>query len=445
MATVRKRKWKTASGEVRTGWFVDFYDAEGKRDRKLFDNRREADDFRIEIEGQLRSGTFRADASKVTVRDLANLFITHCEERMNRGEHMTRRNFQTYQGYVRNYMCPDPEWHAAKHARPSHAFDYFDKGIGHKSLAQLTAGVVTRFRDDLRGAGVSVPTTRKILATLQVMLAYGISLDLIAFNAAKDVRVLSTRADDAKQITPPSKEIMRELIELSDETFRVQLVFAAASGVRAGELHALRWRHIIFERREVRIETRVDPYGNEDVPKTKAGRRVIPLGDGVLAALKAWRQASRYPGKDDLVFPNQIGGYLNHDDMVKRRFLPLFGKLVERWKREGINETPEVFAWHALRHFAISCWIDAGLPPKTVQTFAGHSSLQVTMDRYGHLFRSDDHGRAMDAISSEIFQASKPPAAKSNAPAKPAPTLLRPLASEQIARNTVPIVRAAPR
>jgi integrase len=41
--------------------------------------------------------------------------------------------------------------------------------------------------------------------------------------------------------------------------------------------------------------------------------------------------------------------------------------------------------------------------PKTVQTFAGHSSLQVTMDRYGHLFKSDDHKKAMDAIANDMF------------------------------------------
>jgi integrase len=73
---------------------------------------------------------------------------------------------------------------------------------------------------------------------------------------------------------------------------------------------------------------------------------------------------------------------------------------------------PEFFNWHALRHFAISCWIDAGLPPKTVQTFAGHSSLQVTMDRYGHLFRSDSHGRAMDAIADTIKSATRSEATK---------------------------------
>ena len=71
-----------------------------------------------------------------------------------------------------------------------------------------------------------------------------------------------------------------------------------------------------------------------------------------------------------------------------RRFVPLF----------DATKTAR-FNWHGLRHFAVSTWIEAGLAPKTVQTFAGHASLQVTMDRYGHLFPSDDHRRAMDQIA----------------------------------------------
>ena len=71
--------------------------------------------------------------------------------------------------------------------------------------------------------------------------------------------------------------------------------------------------------------------------------------------------------------------------------------------RRSIPKPPARFNWHALRHFAVSCWIEAGLSPKTVQTFAGHSSLQVTMDRYGHLFKSDDHKKAMDAIAKDMF------------------------------------------
>jgi integrase len=81
------------------------------------------------------------------------------------------------------------------------------------------------------------------------------------------------------------------------------------------------------------------------------------------------------------------------------------GELAARWKEERHNEPLETFNWHALRHFAISCWIEAGLPPKAVQTFAGHSSLQVTMDRYGHLFKSDQHQAVMDGISAQFAPA----------------------------------------
>ena len=83
-------------------------------------------------------------------------------------------------------------------------------------------------------------------------------------------------------------------------------------------------------------------------------------------------------------------------------------RLELRWQEERRNEPLETFNWHALRHFAISCWIEAGLPPKAVQTFAGHSSLQVTMDRYGLLFRSDDHRRALDAIADQFGQGHHP-------------------------------------
>ena len=56
----------------------------------------------------------------------------------------------------------------------------------------------------------------------------------------------------------------------------------------------------------------------------------------------------------------------------------------------------------------ISCWIEAALAPKTVQTFAGHSTLAVTMDRYGHLLMSDDYGRAMNDIGDRYPHEAKP-------------------------------------
>ncbi|MBS0248408.1 MAG: tyrosine-type recombinase/integrase [Proteobacteria bacterium] len=138
------------------------------------------------------------------------------------------------------------------------------------------------------------------------------------------------------------------------------------------------------------------------MPKTKAGIRTIPLGEAVIVALRNWRKLTRFSNADDLVFPNYLGTYWDHDGMVKSKWKPLFKRLADRWEEERRNEQLAYFNWHALRHFAISCWIDAGLPPKTVQTFAGHASLQITMDRYGHLFRSERHNEAMDAIAEGI-------------------------------------------
>ncbi len=84
--------------------------------------------------------------------------------------------------------------------------------------------------------------------------------------------------------------------------------------------------------------------------------------------------------------------------MLQDTFYPLFKKLAEQ---DGM--APKRFKWHALRHFAVSCWIEAGLQPKTAQTFVGHGTLQMTMDTYGHMFPSDDHAKAMDAIAKGLF------------------------------------------
>jgi integrase len=228
---------------------------------------------------------------------------------------------------------------------------------------------------------------------------------MCAINVAKGVKVIGRRDEGAQKIVPPTKEAMRALLTVADKDFRVKLAFASSTGVRAGEFHAIRWHHLDLTKGEAKIETRVDSYGEEDVTKTAAGMRTVPMSQPLVLMLKEWKLRTKRKKADDLVFPSKRGWYVSHDNMVKRKFMPLFAEVARRHK-ENPTEYPSVpkrFNWHALRHFAISCWIDADLKPKTVQTFAGHSSLQVTMDRYGHLFKSDDHKRAMDAIAADMF------------------------------------------
>jgi integrase len=375
MASIRKRSWTTSKGEPRSAWVVDFVDAAGNRDRRQFDTKREADAFRVEVEGQLRAGTYRPDARKVTVKEAAEAFVEHCRGRMERGERMTRTTFETYRGYISNHVL-----------HPEH-------GIGGLKLAQLTSGQVGRFRDSLRSAGVSVPTTRKILSTLQGVLEHAKSRDLLAVNAAKGTRVIGRRDEDSKKITPPSKAELQALLAVAPPPLRRRILFSAATGVRASELYALRWHHIDFTAGEVRIETRVDRHRQEDTTKTEAGVRTIPLASPILAMLKAWRLGSGYSRDSDLIFPNSRGRYSSHSNIGTKEFRPAR-------KAAGLPD----LNWHALRHFAVSCWIEQGLSPKTVQTFAGHKSLEVTMSRYGHLFPSEDHRVAMEAIAVELFR-----------------------------------------
>jgi integrase len=259
-------------------------DTNGQRERRQFDSRKEADAFRFATEEQMRAGTFRGDAAKFTVQDAADRFLEYCDGRRQRGERMTQRNYDVMDGHIGNYICRDPKRHEGK-ARPSR-LTAFDGGIGSIKLSQLTARSVGDFRDRLRDAGVSVVTTRKILSTLHQILAYAGDQDMIGVNAAHGVKVIGRRDEGARKIVPPTKEAIRALLAVADQDFRVKLAFAGSTGVRAGELHALRWRQLDLAKREVKIETRVDAFGEEDVTKTAAGIRTIPLGRPLVLMLK---------------------------------------------------------------------------------------------------------------------------------------------------------------
>ena len=139
MASVRRRTWKTGSGETKAAWVVDYADNRGDRQRKHFLQKKTADAFRIHIEGQMQTGTYRPDADKVTVKDVCESFLEHCTGRNERDERMTRKMLMVYKGHVSNHIL--------------HA----DHGLGSRKLSQLTARSVGDFRDQLRSVGVTVP------------------------------------------------------------------------------------------------------------------------------------------------------------------------------------------------------------------------------------------------------------------------------------------------
>ncbi|MCK0171475.1 site-specific integrase [Aliiroseovarius sp. S1123] len=374
MAKVRKRTWSNPQGRQCRAFIVDWIDNKGGRQRKQFTKYREADQFRIKIEGELSRGIYRADATRITVEELCTEFLEHCKGRMQRNERMTRKMLVVYRGHINNHIL-----HAGH-------------GLGARKLSQLTTSGVGDFRDALRNSGVSVVTTRKILSTLHAAIAFAISKDWVATNVAHGVRVIGPRDEGAKKVIPPSKPDLMAILENSNSDLKLKIMFAALTGLRASEQWGLRWDDVDLNRDEIHVRRRIDAYGSEGPTKSKAGVRTIPLSDALVKSLKEHKIGSRFKEQNDFVFPNSKGSHTRHDNHIKRHYRPALEAAVV----SGIN-------WHSLRHFAVSSWIEQGLPPKAIQTYAGHSSLSVTMDRYGHLFPDESHKAAMDTIAGDLL------------------------------------------
>lgn len=108
-------------------------------------------------------------------------------------------------------------------------------------------------------------------------------------------------------------------------------------------------------------------------PKSKASRRKIDLAPELIHKLKKWKLACP-KGETDLIFPTEEGTPENAANLLYRRFLPAL-------RRAGLPR----MRFHNLRHTYASLLIAQGEHPKYIQSQLGHSSINVTMDIYGHL------------------------------------------------------------
>jgi integrase len=147
--------------------------------------------------------------------------------------------------------------------------------------------------------------------------------------------------------------------------------------MRASELRGLPWSAVDFAKRTITVRQRADEWGTIGVPKSVAGQREIPMSPTVLNTLREWKLACP-KGALDLVFPNTVGKVQPLTNITHRTWHPLL-------KAAGlVDEAGEpLFNFHALRHFAASLWIELGFSPKRLQAMLGHTSVQMTFDRYG--------------------------------------------------------------
>ncbi len=407
MAVVTKRQWKTSKGEVREAWVLDYRDATGKRIKEQFTLKRDADARRKEVEGQLNAGTHRAEAAKKTVSDACDLYVDKLKAQVDTNL-VTEHYYRTTKAQLYNYVSPDSD-RAKEHKalQPEKNRVNFSGGIGGVKLSQCTRKVCNEFRDGLQAAGVKIVLTRRIIGSLSRALANAADEDWIAVNPAAGIEVKAPRNERGKfkeRVEPPSKAELSLVLSLVTGSLATRMRLSALAGLRASELYELRWGDVSFNGGYLTVSRRVasEKGRKVDVPKSEAGKREVPLSAQMLSELKAWREKASKKDAGDLIFPNRNGGHLDHRNVLERDFKPLMELAVAKAKEKKMRFKP--FNWHALRHFAISTWIkDGGMQPKEVQTLAGHSTISVTMDRYGHMFPSADHGSIMDRIAADVL------------------------------------------
>jgi integrase len=164
-------------------------------------------------------------------------------------------------------------------------------------------------------------------------------------------------------------------------------------GLRAGELRALTWTDVdlaagrVHVERNLPIDSKRSQAAVETIePKTKAGRREVPLAPPAREALLDWKAECR-PLAGAYVWPAQDGGPFARTTIIKRARAA--------WKTAQLQE----IGLHEARHSAASMWIASGWSIKVVSELIGHASVAITLDRYGHLFPAalDDAAAAFAA------------------------------------------------
>jgi len=194
---------------------------------------------------------------------------------------------------------------------------------------------------------------------------------------------------------------------------------AAFTGLRQGEVLALRWRHVDFQNAILHVQ-RNYVRGQEDTPKSHRVRSV-PLSDQAAAALDGLSRREAFTGPADLVFPNQVGGHLLDDDVRDAFYDALDAGGLGHLRAKG---DPIVF--HDLRHTFGTLAVRSA-PVTDVQHWMGHADIQTTM-RYVHYVPQHDNAAkltaAFAAAVSEVSISTQQDLAKSQK--KRSPGLLRP-------------------
>ncbi len=362
---IRKRTWTAPNGDAKQAWLVDYRDGAGKRRFKQFARKKDADAWIIEAAWEVSKGVHTADSQSVTIAAAADIWIKAAE-----GNERERGTVEQYRTIARLHIVPL---------------------IGAERLSKLSRPKVEQFRDQLLETR-SKAMAGKAVRALSRIIGEAQRRGLVAQNVASAVKV-TRQARDKPKIDIPAKDELRSMLEHAGE-LKPLLMTAIFSGLRASELRGLRWSDIDLKKNTITVAQRADKYCDIGPPKSASGYRTIPISAALVSELKAWKL--RCPnGKLGLAFPNSVGGVQDYGHLLRRRFFPVqiaagvCEPLIEAGKPKIDGKGNQVqqarYGLHSLRHAAASAWIKQGVDLKRLTGWLGHSSVQMSVDVYGHM------------------------------------------------------------
>lgn len=276
--------------------------------------------------------------------------------------------------------------------------------LGKVRLQDITQLRVKDLLKKLDENGFGYETKNKVRILILDMFNKAMIDEFINKNPAKSIKLTRDEKKDVRVLTPKEQT---EFFDACKGTFYDNLfIVAVTTGLRVGEISALRWEDIDFERNTIKVTRtllyqKIEELGDTkktfhiNPPKTKTSKRDVPMGrQCILALKKQYMQkniiASKIPKKvdekfQDLLFTTKYNTPINSQimcDAIKR--------IVDEINlTKDTLEEVDVFSMHCFRHtFATRCF-EAGIQPKTVQAYLGHATLQMTMDLYTSVL--DDH------------------------------------------------------
>jgi integrase len=373
VSSIRKRTWTSPTGETQTAWLVDYRDAGGHRRSKQFTRKKEAEAWLVNASWEVKQGTHTPDSKSITIEAAAQMWLDQ-----GKREGLEPTTIAAYEQHVRLHVVPL---------------------CGARKLSQLTKPIVEGYRDQLLDQ-LSRPMARRVLRSLRAIVAEAERRGYVAKNPCAGVTVRKTNRDKVKPVFP-SKAEMKAIIEAAqasgqpiDAPLVVTDIFC---GLRASEIRGLAWTQVDLRAKTLTVDRRADAKNQIGAPKSAAGSRVIPLPDLVVSELRKWKlQCPRT--NLDLVFPSERKAVLSHTSLHRLHLWPV-------QIAAGVCDGEDArYSSHAFRHCAASLWIEQRVSPKRVQTWLGHSSIQMTFDVYGHLFEQADADSAvMQAVERQVL------------------------------------------